>query len=126
MISSICTEVVKGEVYNRVIAGSFKEEENAKNMVSILKDEGVEAFKVSFKEKTDGEKDDAEKTKKYYLVIVGSYKNKDNEEARVKKLKKKEIDSDIVSKNIKGTIYYRVVVGTFEKEKNAEALQEKI
>ena len=47
--------------------------------------------------KTDGEKDDAEKTKKYYLVIVGSYKNKDNAEARVKKLKK-EIDSYIVSK----------------------------
>ena len=36
-----------------------------------------------------------------------------------------ELNWDIVSKNIKGTIYYRVVVGTFEKEKNAEALQEK-
>ena len=94
-------------------------------MVNILKDEGIEAFIESFKGKTDGEKEDTEKTKKYYLVIVGSYKNKDNAEARVKKLKKKKIDSYIVSKNIKGTIYYRVVVGTFEKEKNAEALQER-
>lgn len=61
----------------------------------------------------------------YYRVVAGSFKNKDNAEARVKKLKKKKIDSYIVSKNIKGTIYYRVVVGTFEKEKNAEALQER-
>ncbi|SMQ84471.1 N-acetylmuramoyl-L-alanine amidase [Bacillus sp. OV166] len=55
-----------------------------------------------------------------YTVYVGSYKSKGNAQDRVAELKKKNINSSIVTTKISGATWYRVKVATYTTNANAE------
>ncbi|PGY11837.1 N-acetylmuramoyl-L-alanine amidase [Bacillus sp. AFS031507] len=55
-----------------------------------------------------------------YTVYVGSYKSKENAQDRIAELKKKNINSSIVTTKISGATWYRVKVATYTTNANAE------
>ncbi|WP_026564089.1 N-acetylmuramoyl-L-alanine amidase [Bacillus sp. UNC41MFS5] len=59
-------------------------------------------------------------TKTVYTVYAGSYKSKKNAQDRVAELKKKNIQSSIVSTKISGATWYRVKVASYTTNANAE------
>ncbi|WP_188208076.1 N-acetylmuramoyl-L-alanine amidase [Alkalibacillus aidingensis] len=73
------------EVYYRVVAGSFKEYNNATKYVDTLKDKGFDAFVARHEISS----------RVYYRVIVGSYKKRKNAEKQVEVLDEVGVSSFI-------------------------------
>ena len=69
---------IQGEIYYRVVVGSFKIKSNAENMVNTMNSIGYDSFIST--ESINGEI--------FNRVIVGSFKNKENANKRVKELNK--------------------------------------
>lgn len=127
-------KIAQNITYYRVVAGSFKNIDNAEKMVENLKDKGIDSFIST--EYINGVK--------YNRVIAGSFKKKSNAENMVSKLEDENIHSFIVTfivdenmnntndkknddkENIKKEKYYLVVVGSYKKVKNAEKMVNKL
>ncbi|WP_226678463.1 N-acetylmuramoyl-L-alanine amidase [Mesobacillus jeotgali] len=76
----------RGTLY-KVIAGSFKERENADDRVSFLQSKGIESFVV--KSTISGET--------WYRVQAGAFSSRENAESRVREIEDKGIDAFIIT-----------------------------
>lgn len=59
-----------------------------------------------------------------YSVVGGSFSKKDNATKQISVLKKKGIDSTVITKVINDKTYYRLQAGVFSEKGNAEKLRE--
>lgn len=74
-----------GNTFYRVVAGSYKDRNNANRQVNELKKAGFEAFIDVYKDNST-----------FYRVIAGSYKSRENAEAQIKRLEKAGFTAFIV------------------------------
>ena len=106
------------ETYYRVIVGSFKNRNNAEDMINEMNSIGYDSFITT--EVVNGET--------FNRVIVGSFKDKDNANNRAKELNNLGYNTfiDTFEKNEsninEGNIirYYAVVAGSFSNRENAD------